>query len=34
MATSLIVLIVAGIYQLIARLETSEPGVQVISLNT
>lgn len=34
MVTSLLVLLVAGIYQLIARLETSQPGIQFLSLDT
>ncbi|MBI2866224.1 MAG: cbb3-type cytochrome c oxidase subunit I [Chloroflexi bacterium] len=34
MATSLIVIVVAGIYQLIARLETAQPGMGFISLGT
>ncbi|MBI2918634.1 MAG: cbb3-type cytochrome c oxidase subunit I [Chloroflexi bacterium] len=34
MATSLVVIAVAGIYQLIARLETSQPGLQFLSPDT
>ncbi|MBI2287917.1 MAG: cbb3-type cytochrome c oxidase subunit I [Chloroflexi bacterium] len=34
LVTSLLVIIVAGIYQLIARLETSQPGLQFLSPNT
>ncbi|MEK7848294.1 MAG: cbb3-type cytochrome c oxidase subunit I [Chloroflexota bacterium] len=34
MVTSLLVIIVAGIYQLIARLETAQPGMQVLQLST
>jgi cytochrome c oxidase subunit 1 len=34
MVTSLLVMVVAGIYQLVARMETAQPGMQFLSANT